>query len=149
MHKLLFVCHGNICRSPMAEFIMKKLVEDENQSTNFLIDSKAATNDAQGHGMDFRTIRTLEKHNIPYTTHIAQKMTKEDYAKYDYLICMDEENFMDMNQITGGDPDKKEVKLLQFADSLKDIDDPWYTNDFEKSYQEISAGCRALLKKLI
>lgn len=97
MKKILFVCHGNICRSPM----------------------------------DPRTTRVLEKNNVPYVQRHARKMTKDDYQNYDYLICMDEENFMDMNRITGGDPDRKEYKLMQFANKNSDVEDPWYTNDFD------------------
>lgn len=148
MHKILFVCHGNICRSPMAEFVMKDLVHKNRQGDQFLIDSAAATNDAVGSSMDVRACRELNKIGIPFDGHIARKMTKEDYQKYDYLICMDEENFMDMNQITAGDPDHKEYKLLYFAGSSADIDDPWYTNDFDTCFLQIKKGCRALLKKI-
>ena len=148
MHKILFICHGNICRSPMAEFVMKNMVHKAGLDDEFLVDSAAATNDAVGSSMDVRTCRQLDKKNIPYTSHIARKMAREDYQKYDYLICMDEENFMDMNQITGGDPEHKEFKLLDFAGKNRDIDDPWFTNDFETAYQDIRMGCQALLNKL-
>ncbi|WP_251717169.1 low molecular weight protein-tyrosine-phosphatase [Lactobacillus agrestimuris] len=148
MHKILFVCHGNICRSPMAEFVMKDIVEKAGVSDQFLIDSAAATTDAEGMQMDPRTKRVLDKNAVPYTKHIAHKMSADDYQKYDYLIGMDEENFMDMNQITGGDPDHKEYKLMNFIDSTKDIDDPWYTNDFDTSYKEIKQSCEGLFKKL-
>lgn len=151
MKKVLFVCHGNICRSPMAEFVMKNLLLKENIQ-GVEVDSKAATSDAIHNGigmpMDVRTRRVLDKNNIPYTGHEASLMTKEDYSKYDYLICMDEENFMDMNRITGGDPDHKEYKLLQFVGENKDIDDPWYTGDFDESYREILLGCQGLIKEL-
>ncbi len=148
MHKILFVCHGNICRSPMAQYIMQDLVYKNKLGDKFQIDSAAATNDALGQAMDPRTTRELDKHHIAYDNHIARKMTPSDYQKYDYLICMDEENFMDMNQITGGDPDHKEYKLLYFTNSYKDIDDPWYTNDFETAYKQIKQGCEGLLAKL-
>lgn len=145
MHKILFVCHGNICRSPMAEFVMKDLVHQNKLGDQYLIDSAAATNDAVGHAMDMRAKRELEKQGVPYGEHIARKMVRDDYQKYDYLICMDEENFMDMNQITGGDPDHKEYKLLYFADDYGDIDDPWYTNDFDAAFRQIKKACAALL----
>lgn len=135
----------------MAEFVMKNLLVKENIQ-DVEVASKAATSDAIHNGigmpMDIRTRRVLDKHNIPYTSHEATLMTKEDYQNYDYLVCMDEENFMDMNRITGGDPDHKEYKLLQFTGSNKDIDDPWYTGDFDESYREILAGCEDLIKEL-
>lgn len=148
MKKILFICHGNICRSPMAEFVMKDLVNKEGLEDQIVVDSSAATNDAVGMQTDVRTRRILDKHKIKYTKHLAKKMTKEDYSKYDYLICMDEENFLDMNQITGGDPEQKEFKLLHFANSTRDIEDPWYTNDFEKAYQDIHEGCKGLLEAI-
>lgn len=151
MKKVLFICHGNICRSPIAEFVMKNLLAKENIQ-GVEVASKAATSDAIHNGigmpMDIRTRRVLDKHNIPYTGHEATLMTKEDYQNYDYLVCMDEENFMDMNRITGGDPDHKEYKLLQFTGNNKDIDDPWYTGDFDESYKEILAGCEGLIKEI-
>lgn len=148
MHKILFVCHGNICRSPMAEFVMKDLVHQAKMGDQFMIDSAAATNDAVGMAMDARATRELEKQGVPYTSHIARKMTKDDYQKYDYLICMDEENFMDMNQITGGDPEQKEYKLLRFCNSYSDVDDPWYTGDFDAAFNDIKRGCEGLLKQI-
>ena len=148
MKKILFVCHGNICRSPMAEFVLKDLVKQKGLTNQFEIASAAATTDALGQDMDPRTKRILTEKKIPYTSRAARKMTAEDYQTYDYLICMDEENFLDMNQITGGDPDHKEYKLLQFCDSYRDIDDPWYTNDFETAYQDIKRGCEGLVTKL-
>ncbi|MGQ5709241.1 low molecular weight protein-tyrosine-phosphatase [Lactobacillus sp. PSON] len=151
MMKILFVCHGNICRSPMAEFVMKNLLLKENIK-DVEVDSKAATSDAIHNGigmpMDVRTRRVLDKNQIPYTAHQASLMTKDDYNKYDYLICMDEENFMDMNRISGGDPERKEYKLLHFIGKNDDIDDPWYTGDFDESYREIMAGCKGLLKEI-
>lgn len=148
MKKIVFVCHGNICRSPMAEFIMKEIVKGAGKEEEYEISSRAATKDAIGLEMDTRAKRILEKHNVPFSRHRAKLLKKEDYQHYDYLIGMDEENFFDMNRITGGDPDKKETKLLNFVSSWNDIDDPWYTGDFEKAYQEITKGCKGLFKKL-
>lgn len=148
MYRILFVCHGNICRSPMAEFIMKKLICQNNLKNIFSINSAAVTNDALGLPMDLRTKQELDKHAVPYDQHRAKKMTKQDYQKYDYLICMDEENFLRMNEITGGDPVHKEFKLLYFAKKQKDIDDPWYTGDFDKAFEQIKWGCSALLEYL-
>lgn len=146
MKKIVFVCHGNICRSPMAEFIMKKIVKAAGKEEEYKITSRAATKDAIGLEMDPRAKRILEKHHVPFGTHHASLLKKEDYQKFDYLIGMDEENFFDMNRITGGDPEQKETKLLNFVSSWEDIEDPWYTGDFEKTYREIKRGCKGVLK---
>ena len=144
---IIFVCHGNICRSPMAEFIMKDIVNKASKGDQYQIDSAAATQDAIGHNIDSRAQRALSEHNIPFANHFARQLTREDYQKYDYLIALDEENFFDINRICGGDPEHKEYKLLYFAGSYDDVDDPWYTGDFEKAYQDIYRGCQALFEK--
>ena len=150
--KILFICHGNICRSPMAEFITKKLVKDLGKENEYEIASAATTEDAIisgiGHDIDVRSQRVMNEHGIPFNHRQARKMVKSDYEKYDYIIGMDEENFFDMNHISAGDPDRKEYKLLSFAGSMMDVDDPWYTGDFEAAYQDIYRGCEALIKKI-
>ena len=149
--KILFVCHGNICRSPMAEFITKKIVKDLGKENEYEIASAATTEDAIisgiGHDIDVRSQRVMNEHGIPFNHRQARKMVKSDYEKYDYIIGMDEENFFDMNHISAGDPKRKEYKLLSFAGSMMDVDDPWYTGDFEAAYQVIYRGCEALIKK--
>ena len=150
--KILFICHGNICRSPMAEFITKKIVKDLGKENEYEIASAATTEDAIisgiGHDIDVRSQRVMNEHGIPFNHRQARKMVKSDYEKYDYIIGMDEENFFDMNHISAGDPDRKEYKLLSFAGSMMDVDDPWYTGDFEAAYQESYRGCEALIKKI-
>ena len=150
--KILFICHGNICRSPMAEFITKKIVKDLGKENEYEIASAATTEDAIisgiGHDIDVRSQRVMNEHGIPFNHRQARKMVKSDYEKYDYIIGMDEENFFDMNHISAGDPDRKEYKLLSFSGSMMDVDDPWYTRDIEGAYQDIYRGCEALIKKI-
>ena len=150
--KILFICHGNICRSPMAEFITKKIVKDLGKENEYEIASAATTEDAIisgiGHDIDVRSQRVMNEHGIPFNHRQARKMVKSDYEKYDYIIGMDEENFFDMNHISAGDQERKEYKLLSFAGSMMDVDDPWYTGDFEAAYQDIYRGCEALIKKI-
>lgn len=150
--KILFICHGNICRSPMAEFITKKIVKDLGKENEYEIASAATTEDAIisgiGHDIDVRSQRVMNEHGIPFNHRQARKMVKSDYEKYDYIIGMDEENFFEMNHISAGDPERKEYKLLSFAGSMMDVDDPWYTGDFEAAYQDIYRGCEALIKKI-
>ena len=150
--KILFICHGNICRSPMAEFITKKIVKDLGKENEYEIASAATTEDAIisgiGHDIDVRSQRVMNEHGIPFNHRQARKMVKSDYEKYDYIIVMDEENFFDMNHISAGDPERKEYKLLSFVGSMMDVDDPWYTGDFEAAYQDIYRGCEALIKKI-
>ena len=150
--KILFICHGNICRSPMAEFITKKIVKDLGKENEYEIASAATTEDAIisgiGHDIDVRSQRVMNEHGIPFNHRQARKMVKSDYEKYDYIIGMDEENFFDMNHISAGDPERKEYKLLSFVGSMMDVDDQWYTGDFEAAYQDIYRGCEALIKKI-
>lgn len=145
---ILFVCLGNICRSPMAEFVMKKIISDRGLSEKFIISSAATSAEEQGNGIHYGTKRVLKEKEIPFTQHYARKLTKEDYKKYDYIIGMDKNNIRDMTAFFGGDPDKKIHLLLSFAGVDRDVADPWYTGDFGKTYDDILIGCKALYESL-
>jgi len=146
MIKILFVCLGNICRSPMAEFIMKDLVKKNNLQDKIQIASAATCYDEIGNDMYLQAQATLNNHNIPYTKHSARIITKEDYNNFDYIVAMEDSNIRRINNIVGEDTDNKVCKLLDFTGTSKDIEDPWYTRNFEKVYNEIYEGCQALLK---
>ena len=143
---ITFVCHGNICRSPMAEFIMKYVVQQAGLETQFSITSVAATTEEIGHDMYPPAKRMLAKKGIPFTPRKARLFTDVDYAKSDYIIAMDEENLDDLAYLTHGDPDKKVSLLLDWAGEHREVADPWYTGNFERTYQDVLQGCQALLK---
>ena len=133
-------------------FRSKKIVKKLGKESEYEIASAATTEDAIiggiGRDIDVRSQRVMNEHGIPFTHRQAKKMVKSDYAKYDYIVGMDEENFFDMNHISAGDPERKEYKLLSFTGSMMDVDDPWYTGDFEAAYQDICRGCEALINKI-
>ena len=149
MIKVMFVCHGNICRSPMAEFIMKKLVADAGLSGDFLIASGATSTEELGNPVYPPARAELAKHGIGCAGKTAVQLKKSDYGKYDYFIGMDTANIRNMNRIFGSDPDGKIYKLLTFAGRSDDVSDPWYSRDFGKAYADIEEGCRGLLRSLI
>lgn len=145
---ILFVCLGNICRSPMAEFVMKKIIADRGLSEKFIISSAATSAEELGNGIHYGTRRVLTEKGIPFTQHYAQRITSADYERYDYIIGMDRNNIRDMTAFFGGDPDNKIHLLLSFAGVDRGVADPWYTGDFEKTYDDILIGCRALSESL-
>jgi len=149
MTKILFICHGNICRSPMAEFVMKKLVSDANLQNEFIIDSAATSTEELGNGMHRGTLRMLQEKNIPYTNHRARQITLQDYSDYDFLIGMDEENLYYMQKKWHNDFENKISLLLSYANLNRDIADPWYTGNFYQTYDDILLGCTKLLEKII
>lgn len=145
MTKILFVCHGNICRSPMAEYVMKDLVKKAGVAELFEIDSAATSREEIGNPVHYGTKRKLKQENIYCGDHRARQMTKADYAHYDLLIGMETVNIRNMIRIAGGDPDHKIRRILDFCECPKDIDDPWYTGNFDITYDQILEGCKALL----
>ena len=149
MIKILFVCHGNICRSTMAQSVMTHLVNEMHRGQEFYIDSAATSREEIGNGPHYGTVNKLRQVGIPVIPHRAVQMTRDDYDKYDYLVGMDLANIRNMNRIAGGDPDGKIYKLLSFAGSGRDVDDPWYTGDFESTYQDVLAGCKAMLEQIL
>ena len=149
MIKVMFVCHGNICRSPMAEFIMKKLAAENGLSHELHISSAATSTEELGNPVYPPARAELAKHGIGCAGKTAVQLKKSDYGKYDYFIGMDTANIRNMNRIFGSDPDGKIYKLLTFAGRSDDVSDPWYSRDFGKAYADIEEGCRGLLRSLI
>lgn len=145
MIKILFICHGNICRSPMAEYVMKDLVERRGLADCFYIDSAATSTEEIGSGVHRGTQRKLREMGIRCGGHRAVQMRRADYEKYDYLIGMDKWNIRNMNRIVGEDPESKIHRLLDFTEDARDIADPWYTGNFDETYEDVAKGCEALL----
>ena len=146
--RVLFICHGNICRSTMAESILTHMVKQRHIDHLFEINSAATSREEIGNPPHHGTVNKLRQVGIPLIPHRAVQMTKADYEKYDYLIGMDDWNIRNMLRIAGGDPDHKIRKLLSFADSERDIADPWYTGNFDETYDDIIEGCEAFLRSL-
>jgi len=142
MKKILFVCHGNICRSPMAEYVMKYLVEQAQLTDQFQIESAATSTEEIGNPVYPPARRKLAEHGISCNGHAARQMTRADYQRYDLLIGMDSANIRNMTRIAGGDPEGKIRPLLYD----KDVADPWYTGNFEVTWQDVLRGCQALLE---
>lgn len=145
MIKVLFVCHGNICRSTMAQFVFQDMVNKSGRQAEFYISSAATSREEIGNGPHHGTVRKLRQEGVPVLDHRAVQMTKKDYEKYDYMIGMDSANIRNMHRITGGDPEGKIYKLLDFAGEARDIADPWYTGNFDRTYEDVVQGCEALL----
>lgn len=149
MIKILFVCHGNICRSAMAEAMMNYKVDLLGLSDKFIVDSAATSNEAEGYGMYHAAVAKLNEHQIPIGNHRARKMRYDDYEEFDHIICMDRFNYTDIMRITSDDPDNKVRKMLKYVDSEEDVADPWYTRDFETTYRQLDRSIDAFLKKLL
>lgn len=145
MIKVLFVCLGNICRSPMAEFVMKDLVKKHGLEEKFYIESAATSSEEIGNGMHHGTIAKLEQMQIPYGDKKARQITKEDYGKFDYILGMENRNVQSIMRIIGEDAEAKVCRLLDFSKHPRDIADPWYTGNFDVTYTDILEGCQAFL----
>ena len=149
MTKILFVCHGNICRSPMAEFVMKDLVKKAGLESQFQIASAATSTEEIGNPVYPPARRKLAEHGISCAGKTARQLTKADYTQYDLLIGMDRANIRNMNRICGGNPDGKIKLLLDFTDRPGDVADPWYTGDFDATWRDVLDGCQGLLKSCV
>lgn len=148
MIKVLFICHGNICRSTMCESVFTHLVTQQGLADQFTINSAATSREEIGNPPHYGTRRKLEQVGIPVIPHRAVQMTRNDYLEYDYLIGMDSANIRNMTRIACGDEQQKIYKLLSFTGEGRDVADPWYTGDFEATYRDVLAGCEAFLQYL-
>ncbi len=149
MIKVLFVCHGNICRSPMAEFVLKDMVQKINMENEFYIASAATSTEEIGNDIHYGTRRKLKEMGIPFSPRAAVQIKASDYDKYDYIIGMDSANIYNIRRIMGNDPEKKIYRLLEFVGINRDITDPWYTGNFDETYEDVVLGCRSLLDMII
>lgn len=148
MIKILFICHGNICRSAMAEFVMKDMVEKAGRAEEFEIASAATSTEEIGNGVYPPVKRLLAEHGISCEGKRARQITAADALKYDYLIGMDSANIRNMTYVFGKNGEGKIYKLLDFAGKNKDVADPWYTRDFEATWRDVTEGCKALLEQI-
>ncbi|MEC1523903.1 low molecular weight phosphotyrosine protein phosphatase [Neobacillus niacini] len=148
MIHVLFVCLGNICRSPMAEGVFRNLLKLENLSSKVSVDSAATSSWHIGSPPHKGTLGILKKYNISAEGLVGRQLTKEDFEKFDYIIGMDESNINNIFEITGKPQHPKIIRLLDLTDHNKDVPDPYYTGDFEETYQLVTDGCQALLEKI-
>ena len=146
--KILFVCHGNICRSPMAEFCMKQLVSEANRSDEFEIASAATSTEELGNSVYPPARRLLERKGIDCSGKTARQITAKDYLYYDLIIGMDNVNMRNMKRFWGGDPEGKIRMLLDYTERPGEVADPWYSGDFETTWRDVYAGCKGLLEEI-
>lgn len=147
--KILYICHGNICRSPMAEFITKDIVERVGKSRSFEIASAATSREEIGNPIYPPARRKLDEHGVKYDHRAARQITADDYHYYDYIVAMDQNNLNNLKKVVGDDVDNKITLLMSHAGKHSDVSDPWYTGDFETAYNDIREGCNAFIEKLI
>ena len=146
MKRILFICHGNICRSPMAEFVMKDIVAKAGRSAEFHIESAATSTEEIGNSVYPPARRKLAENGISCAGKTARQITRRDYQQYDLLIGMDDWHMRNMNRMLGPDTEGKLYKLMNFTNRPGDVADPWYTGDFEATWRDVTEGCNALLK---
>ena len=148
MVKILFVCHGNICRSTMAQYVMEDLLRKAGQEGKYVVDSAGTSREELGNPVHPGTRRKLAEMGVPCGGHRARQMTSGDYAYFDVLVGMDEANLREMRRLTGGDPQGKIHLLLDYTGRPGSIADPWYTGDFDATWRDVLAGCQGLLEQL-
>ena len=148
MIKVLFICHGNICRSPMSEFIFRDMITRRGLASSFQVSSAATSREELGNPVYPPARRKLAEHGIACEGHAARQMTAADYDRFDLLIGMDQNNLRNMNRICGGDPQHKLHLLMDYTDHPGEVADPWYTGDFERTWRDVLAGCQGLLAQL-
>ncbi len=148
MVKILFVCHGNICRSPMAEFVMKDLVRRKGEENEFFIASAATSREELGNGVYPPVKRILAAMGIDCSGKRARQVTKADYAEFDYIVCMDRNNMRNIKYIIESDPENKIFMLLSLTETPRDVADPWYTGDFEATKRDVIIGCERLYEHI-
>lgn len=157
MKRVLFVCHGNICRSVMAEMVLKHLTSalkdtssprgevDDNIEEEWVIDSCATSTEEIGNDIYPPAKRCLERHGVPYTRHAARQMTREDFERYDRIYCMDENNMRNIRRMFGEELAQRVRPLMSLVGEARDVADPWYTGDFEATYRDVMAGCKKII----
>ena len=146
MIKVLFICHGNICRSTLSESVFTHMVKTAGLQNQFIIDSFATSREEIGNPPHYGTVNKLREVGIPLVPHRAKQITLADYDKFDFIIAMDTANIRNLNRMLNNDPEGKIYKLLSFAGSDADIADPWYTGDFDATYDDVTRGCKGLLE---
>jgi protein-tyrosine phosphatase len=147
--KILFVCHGNICRSPMAEFVMKEMVKNSGLQERIYIESAATSTEELGNPVYPPARKIMAQHGIDCKNKTARQITRADYDNFDYIVAMDEYNIRNMRRFFGDDPENKVSLLLSWANENREVADPWYTGDFEATWCDVNRGCKALLEQIL